>query len=79
MNRPWLEGPAPSAGGLSSSDADRLLWLQPPRNGARPGASPDLTRCAAALHKPVLPYSKSAAPGNVVRTGTDNRISQQIW
>lgn len=78
MNGPWLEGLGPSAVCLCSSDVDRLLWLQSPRNGAQPGASPDLRRCAAALHKPVLPHLKSAAPGNIARRVTDNRISLQI-
>lgn len=66
MNRPWLEGLGPSAACLWSSDDSRRLWLQPPRNGAQPGASPGLTHCAAALHKPVLPHLKSAPPGNIV-------------
>lgn len=62
----WLEGLVLSDVCLWSSDVDRPLWLASPRNGAQPDASPDLSRCAAALHKPVLPLVVCAVPGHIV-------------
>lgn len=64
-------GPADVA--LRPSEDGRAPWPQSPSAGVQPGDCPDLTHCAAALHKPVLPQARSALPGDIKGRMVKNR------
>lgn len=53
---------------LQPSAAGKAPWPLSPSAGVQLGDCPNQTHCAAALHKPVLPQTWSASPGDIKKS-----------